>query len=934
MIDFTKRNTFLFITSSLIGLCSFSIARAQELTASSEVGEVVVTASRVTAGFAAPTPTTVVGVEQVQARGFTNIADALNQVPAFRATHTTASSARGGALFGGSYLDLRGLNGQHSGATARTLVLVDGRRHVPSTASGQVDLNMIPTSLVQRTEVVTGGASAAWGSDAVAGVVNLILKDRLQGVEGSAGFGQSSRGDFTEYSATLAGGTSFAGGRGQVIAGIDYLDNKGVPDSSVSREWGRAFPGTVTLPAVRPAGVPRFLIANGVYTSDRMTPGGIIVGGPLDNIQFLPGGATSTFVPSTLVGGNVMLGGPGFGNVGISGTPGSYLVNPLSRYAALARARYEFSDGLSAFVEVSQAESKFNGTTAQRRDDGSLTIARDNAFLPEDIRSRMTGLNLQNITVGRIAYDNGYGYFPQHTDQKTQRFVVGAQGKLSGKWTWDAYYQVGKNRYVQNNPTTLTPNYLAAIDAVRDAGGNIVCRPGARLQAADPGCVPFNIFGQNSPSAAAIRYVTGVGVNDVAIQQNAAALNVRGDLFNLPAGAVAVAVGLEYRKEEANSTVDANSFASRFDLNNFKPILGKYNTKEAYAEVAAPLLRDAPGAKSLEVNAAIRHTNYSTSGPVTTWKIGFTYEPFADLRFRGTKSRDIRAANINELYQLGTQSRGSVINPRNGLTAQVDTFSIGDPTLTPEKANTYTGGVVYQPSWLSGFRASVDYYDIVINDVISRLLPQQVVDLCHAGQAALCADVVYDSTNTIQRLTVRNRNFNKLATNGFDIEVSYRLPTGFLGIPGSVNLRALGNNVMDLATTDTAGTIDRAGETVPKWSWNFATTYNVDRLTLNAQVRYVGEKVIDITRIGPEAKNYTATDPNSTNKNLLPPIAYVDLSAQVDLIKSGERSLVLFGMVNNLFDMDPPLGGTANQTSPVPYDLVGRAYRLGLRFKY
>ncbi|MEO6376485.1 MAG: TonB-dependent receptor, partial [Caulobacteraceae bacterium] len=919
--------SLLLLTASAAALSFAQASYAQDAApADTNVGEVVVTASRIArSGFNAPTPTTVLGAAQVEARGATNVVEAINEVPAFRPSGTPAAAARGGSSSGGSFLDLRGLNGQGAAATARTLVLVDGRRHVPTDPRGLVDLNMIPSSLIERTEVVTGGASAAWGSDAVAGVVNLILKDRLNGLEGHVGYGQADEGDNKEYSASIAAGTGFLGGKGHIIVGAEYVDNKGIPDSYVSRDWGRIAYGNVALAATRPAGTPSRVIAQDVRLSDRLTPGGIIFGGPLDNIQFLPGGATSVFVPGALVGGNQMVGGGPTSNQGIYFIGGSNLVNPIERWSAMSRVNYEINDKISLFGEYSHAESIFRGFSASRRDDASLTIQRDNAFLPESIRSQMVALNLNTLTMGRVAYDNGYGFYTTRTDQDTNRFVGGLKGNIVGSWKWDAYYQYGKNHYIQQNQSTLNSNYTAAIDAVRDAGGNIVCRPGANLAAAAAGCVPFNIFGQNSPSQAAINYVRGVGINDVTTKQQVAAVNVSGEAFTLPAGPVSLAFGFEYRKEQADSRVDANSQASRYDLNNFKPIHGKYDTKEFYGETAVPLLKDVTLFKSLGVNAAIRRTDYSTSGPVTTWKIGGSWEPIDDLRFRATKSRDIRAPNIAELFSSAVQTRVAIINPNTLVSTQTNLITSGNITLTPEKADTITAGAVYQPSWLPGFRASIDYFDIQIAGVITQLLPQLVVDRCAAGVTVLCQDVTYANPQTITEVRNRQLNFNSLKTSGLDFEFSYAIPENWMhGLPGRLTVRALGSYVDKLVTTDATGPIDRVRQTVPKWSWNFQTNYDVGRLSANVQLRYICPTLLDTTLIGPDDPRYNPASSISISQNLRPAVWYVNTGIQYKLLERDNRQLQIYGVINNLFDTSPPPFAGSNPVGAVLYDVIGR----------
>ncbi len=494
---------------------------------------VVVTASRVSReGFNAPTPTTVIGQQQIEARAFTNITDAINETPVFRASSGPAANQRGGGQSGTSSLDLRGLNG----GVARTLVLIDGRRHVPSTVSGLVDLNMIPSGLVERTEVVTGGASAAWGSDAVAGVVNIRLKDDLQGFQTHVAYAQTGESDYQESTVSLAGGTAFAGGRGHVMAGFDYVDNNGVKDGFVSRDWTKkGYSGTLFNygNAPRPAGVPQRVFAEDFRNGDTASSGGVIVGGPLDNITFLGGQSTGIFTPGSLVAGTNMIGGgANNSNADLRVVDGSNLVNPIERSAGLVRVKYDLTDKLEAFVEASYGVSDYEGTSASRRDQGNIVVRRDNAFLPESVRTQMTNLNLNTINVGRIALDDNYKYYSTLTDQRTERYVGGFKGELGGTWQWDAYYQYGQNNFKQYNESTINANFTAAIDAIVGPGGQIVCRSLTTPSgAADAGCVPFNLFGQNSPSQAAVDYVRDVGFNDVTYKQQVGAVNFNGDLL-------------------------------------------------------------------------------------------------------------------------------------------------------------------------------------------------------------------------------------------------------------------------------------------------------------------------------------------------------------------------------------------------------------------
>lgn len=897
-------------------------------------GEIVVSGTRIqSSGFTAPTPTTVIGEALLDARGITNAVDAINEVPAFRPSQTPAAAGRGGTSSGGSFVDLRGLSAVAGAPTARTLVLVDGRRFVPSNQIGQVDLNLVPASLIQRVEVVTGGASAAWGSDAVAGVVNVILKDKLEGFEGGASYGVSDVGDFKEYAANLAAGGSFADGRGHVILGIDYLNNRGVGDGYVTRDWNRLAYGNLVLPANRPAGTASRNILPDIRISDRMAPGGVIVGGPLDNIEFTGGQGTRTFTPGTLVGGTQMLGGgANNSNAGVYFAGGSNLINPIRRWATMGRLSFDVADWVQLFVEANHGESVFTGLSASHRDDANLTIRRDNAFLPESVRQAMINNNLQTITVGRVALDDNFSYYRLRTDQQVDRVVVGASGAIGSKWKWDAYYQFGRSNYVQRNDGVEAANYLAAIDAVRDGSGNIVCRGGAANNP-DPGCVPFNIFGMNSPSQAAVDYVRRTMVNNVTTKQTVIAANISGEPIDLWAGPLSVAFGVEYRKEEVSSQVDADSLARRYDVSNYQPIQGSYDTREVYFEAALPVLRESVVGHSLDLNGAVRRTDYSTSGVVTTWKVGGSYEPVADLRLRATLSRDIRAPNLNEYFARAITARALINDPVTGVSVQANGIVSGNPNLRPERADTFTAGGVFQPRFIPGLRASVDYYHITIKDVITQLASQVIVDRCIAGVADLCPLITRNAANAITEVRGQSLNFNSLETAGVDFELQYAVPADAV-VPGRVTLRGLATYVDRLVLTDTGGPVDRVRQTVPHWSANLSLDYALGRFGALAQVRIIGDTLFDSTLIGPDGPGYSPTLSNSINLNRRSPVAYVNLSAKYELMSDGPRKFEIFGVVNNLFDKDPPPFAGNNPVGGVLYDLVGRAYRVGFRFKY
>ena len=905
---------------------------------SGNVQGVVVTASRVQrSGFTAPTPVTTVGVEQINQRAPTTLGEVLANIPSFRPT-STPNTAGVTSLSGGQVTaDLRGL-----GAT-RTLVLVDGRRHVPTNSSGTVDLRLIPTLLVQNVEVVTGGASAAWGSDAVAGVVNFILKDRIDGIQATAQYGQSKYDDNFEYKASLAGGGSAAGGKIRFVAGADYLLNLGIR-SQYTRPWGRREVGVITNPNYASNGLPNIIITPNFHTAN-MTQGGLIVSGPLRGTAFAPGGVPYQFQFGQVFGAN-MIGGSREGeNPLLSANLGA----PMEALSSLAHVDFDVSSNLQLFAEFSAAWTKTGGNSQQPRDQGNLVIQRDNAFLPASIRAQMTSLGLNTITIGRINDDTGYTKL--ESQNRTYRGVVGAKGELGGGWKWDAYYQYGRNSYaLRFGPNNrINRNWLLAVDAVTNpANGQVVCR--STLTNPGNGCIPINVFGNGS--AQANDFAFGTSTYDLRTTQQVAALNIQGEPFHLPAGPVSLAVGAEYRSEKGEGLVDPisqevqpNGSIGGFAFGNQLPFKGKYHVKEVYAETVVPILHDVPGSVAFDLNGAVRRTDYSISGAVTTWKVGFTYQPFEQIRFRGTLSRDIRAPNLSEFFIGGTASSfTNVFDPALNSTVQIREVGSGSLALTPEVAHTSSVGFAYEPSWLRRFSVSVDYYAIRVDDVISSLGAPQLARGCFSGVTEYCSNIVFNPNGTIAFIRSPQLNLNQLQTQGYDIEAQYTLPMSVIkdGWGGALSLRVLATYVDKLTSIEPAGAVNRVGQLsqfgrvsgVPHWTANANLGYRADRWGVNLETRYIG-------------KGHYSNDlhegccmANTVNDNSVPALVYFNLGAQYRFNVLG-RNLEVYGLVNNLLDRAPPrlpsgaAGGTnESSTNSAFYDVIGRMYKVGLRFQY
>jgi len=928
------------------------------------VEEIVVTGSRLqNAGFNAPTPVSVIGSAEIARQGATNVTEVLNQVPAFRAQNTPQTSANFASNLGASTADLRGLGAN------RTLVLINGRRVVAATVQGgstvpanAVDLGMIPTSLIGRSEVVTGGASAQYGSDAVAGVVNVILDNKLQGFRGSVQYGQTDRSDGKDYAASFGWGTKL-GERGHIIVGADWDKNKGVGDC-YTRSWCAAGWNTVTAPAAARTGgvaainlLPNTTTAtasyngliNAVTTANlNLTATQLAAANALVGTEFAKDGTTYRHNYGTYYGAGLFQAG---GGDGIQPYYQNFALSvPLTRLSTFGHAEYELTDSITAFAELSYGRIKGANPNTQNRDT-NLVIQRDNAFLPASVSAAMTAAGIQSFTMGRIGQD--FGPAVGHVTRNTTRAVAGLDGSLPNDWKWNAYYQWGRTNYHQvTTNDKINDNYTRAIDAVKLANGTIVCRVNADAISTndDPNCSPLNIFGQNNWSGQAKNYAFGTARQDTHITQQVGALTLSGSLFDLWAGPVSFAIGGEIRQDKARGTADPISTALRFYTNPGAGISGKVNVKEGFLELGVPLAKDVAFAEALDLNGAVRVTDYSTSGTVWSWKAGATWQPVHALRFRVTESRDIRAPNVFELYGPQQSSFQSVLDPQKGGAQFLPSVILGgNSQLTPETAKTFTVGGVLQPDFwgLNRLRFSVDYYNINLKNAISTLGGQLIVNLCQAGQTALCGQIVRDTTTgNITQIFNTNLNLNKVKTSGLDFELSYNTPLSGVGMAGNLSVRVLATKVFHLATTDRTGTtIDRAGQNsqpvsgtsgVPNWQGNTYLTYSNGPFSGTVQVRYVSSGLRDSTLIGADQAGYSAALANSVNRNKVGAYATVNLNASYAIINDGAHKVEVFGVVNNLFDRDPPnylatgFGGTNN----VLYDVLGRAYRAGIRVSF
>ncbi|MBO9575754.1 MAG: TonB-dependent receptor [Sphingobium sp.] len=967
-------------------------AVSAEAAGDKEAAAIIVTGSRLgRSTFDTPTPVTVMDEKSLKSIAATNVGATISQLPAMRASTSPATQGFGSFNVGANIVNLRGIG------VTRNLVLVDGRRFAPSTREGSVDLNLVPSNLVSRIEIVTGGASAAYGSDAIAGAVNVILDKSFTGIKGQADYGLSDKGDGDDFHASLAYGTDFAGSRGHFIIGGEYDNQKGI-GNCFTRSWCKPA-ANVTNPGYSGAGngLPNlvrsndnagwFINSGGVVSINNNTTAataGIRGLKGADGITFGPGGTVLPFHAGSprfalsQVGGDLY---PTYTDANIT--------VPVERYAAFAHADYELTDAISAFVEGSYGHIK--GELLQTAYfSASLPIYYENPFIPAEVRAAMTTIPAgaprradrpltADFALGRVFDDVGRGLSISTAD--SYRFTDGLKGELGGGWNWDVYYQYGRTdrlQTVQNNlltgdpaqPLTSPGTYAAsnarfyyALDAVTDPStGSPTCRAllstNAALRQAAAGCVPINLFGPGNVTQAGKNFIFGTLVEDITLRQHVVAANLRGEIGDLGAGPLAFAMGAEYRKDKISVTHDALSNQYAYFQNFGSDYNGKSDVVEGYAELGVPLVKDASWTKSLALDGAVRLTRYDIKGfgsyqrvntenefTRLTWKLSGTWEPVNWIRLRVTQSHDIRAPNFAELYLASAGSFTPITN-RFIATPQTTPPSIlsgGSPSLKPETADTTTAGIIFQPRGaLNGLRVSLDYYRIRVKDYISTAPggAQQIIDRCFAGVQVACTQLTFDPNKLITQIRNVSLNLDRLLTDGLDIEASYRIPLAASGT--TLTIRGLASHVSRLQATSFGTVIDRAGQTgqsagiaAPSWIANGYITYDSPGFNVTVQGRYITPGKYDAIYLAPGDPGYATTVANSINDNRVSGRFYVNLFGSIRPWGSDEKGVEIFGAVNNLFNRAPPAAPeTQFYTNPTYFDTIGRYYRLGARFRF
>lgn len=940
---------------------------------SSGTGDIIVTGSRITAnGFNAPTPTTVIGEDQILKNAQPNIFNTIAQLPSLQGstgaatgTFSTSSGQQGLSSF-----SLRGLG------AIRTLTLLDGQRVGGANVTGVPDISLFPQLLIKRVDVVTGGASASYGSDAVGGVVNFITDTRFVGFKANVQGGITNYGDDKQGLVQAAYGTKLFNDRLHLIVSGEYDHEDGVgagdfgTDLAGSRDWYRA--STLVNTGQTNNGLPQYLYRD--YAQPyQYALYGLINSGPLQGIAFDRNGAPFNFnygsggkptgtgaVTGCYPGNSFCVGGD------LSGAPGSgaSLKSSLERLNGFGRIGYDFAPDNEFYLTVDVGRVKTSNQPSPGYNRPNLTVQCANPFVPQLVKDACVTAGITQFNFG-----TSNGSFPDpkvYTDRRQYRFVGGAKGKfdvLGSNWSYDTYYQHSTTiSDIRVHDIVLQNRFVAAANAITLNGAIVCADPTARAL----GCQPINVFGGAAPSSAALAYVTPANgpFQHTKLTQDVVSVNFSGQPLKLWAGPLSVAFGGEYRREfyrvkadaygAGVSSISPNSpdypadpllnadQGSNWAAGNYKNGGGKYDVYEGFLELDVPLF-DSKAIGRANLNASGRGTHYSTSGTVWAWKIGGTWTtPLDGIRLRAVTSRDVRAPNLSELFAAPTVTTlPNFTDPFRNVAVQAFQNTVGNPNLKPEIArNTELGIVLSRPSWLPGLSLSFDYYNINLKGVVSTLSAQQIVNFCFAGNQAFCGGFVLNSpVQGGNFINVQPFNLASWKTSGFDIEASYQWKRP-LGLPGDFTVRALGTHVTKfLVDAGIAGVavVDQAGANTgntPYWKWLAVQSYSNDAFSLDIQERWFSDGVFGRQYVVCTTGCPVSTANNPTiDYNKMKGAFYIDIGGSVNIGKKAS----LYFKVDNVFDHDPapaPQTNTGLDVNPALYDTLGRIYRVGVRARF
>ena len=1000
----TAKSRKLNVSTSFLAISLFAglaglggTAQAQDASEPSESGDdqavpaggdIVVTGSRIGRPVLdLPTPVGVVTSESLQNNNAQfDIGRALAQQPSIgfsgsmqQSQQTGASGSRGENSGGLAVVDLRSLGSN------RTLVLVNGKRRVAgATDSAAIDLNSINPNLIQRIEVITGGASAIYGSDAVSGVVNIILKDDFDGVRVSFNGSQPTRGgEGLTYGGSLVAGMNFGEGRGNITVAADYAKVKEItPKQADMHNYVAMINPADTGPN---DGIPDFIIAPGAEAL-RFSGYGVVgfsndTGG-LGRFAFNDDGTVRPFPTPSLTDGSLFGVFDNCGPACFRFDDSISIVPDIERYNLNLSAHYDVSDSVTAYFGADYNNTSSYGRGQPVIRSGLAINIAQNAFLNQDFRQRLLTAGATTLRLDRLFTDLGLRY--SQVDRNSLSFVGGLKGEIETGFSdlrYDIYGTYGrtKAKFIGYN-RLVVPNLLAAIDAVVDPATNqIRCR--MDVPALQPvgyvrpniqgggACQPFNPFGSTNSSQAARDFVTTTTISEAFIRQTTAGFSLSGDtqkFLTLPGGgAIGFALGAEYRKERNGRTTDPLVKAGFTNQAATQDYEGGYHVTEFFGELNVPLLTDMPFAKLLSVEGAVRHADYSHAGQATSWKAGAIWEPTDGLRLRATLGRAIRAPNIFEAFRPSEGQTTNVNDPcsqtniGNNPNRAANCAALGRPAgfvplnggigvpfivsgnlnLRPEVSDSWTAGIVLTPSFLPGLQISADWFNIQIDDAISFLSPQQIAENCvdRAGgpDPDLCSLITRDMNTASPNyfgITGGNStyvNTSKLETSGLDTQIFYAMPVGNGRLSANLAFTYLHRlRTYTFQARPDLYTVLEGFYGYPKYKGVVGLTYSTGGLTVGWQGRYQSSQAL--TDISPGISRELLA-PDRTGSRF-----YNDISASYTLPLNGKQEAKFSFGVTNLFNEKLPVMESTQVIDPSGggFDQFGPVVRLGLEVNF
>jgi len=922
---------------------------------------IVVTGSRIARhDVDAPVPVSVVSSTDLQYDAAQNIQDTLNEMPQVAIGLTRANSNFLISGTGVATIDLRGLG------DSRTLVLVNGRRFVGGLpGDSAVDVNNIPTDFVERVEIVTGGSSAVYGSDAVAGVVNFILKEDFDGVSVRGQAGITGKGDNARYMTSVTAGTSFgADDRGNVMTNFTYDRDAGLFSHKRARS-AQDCAGLVCGPASYSsyASQGRFQLVD----SD--------------------GAASSAYQGGSLFtfdrGNNVVAGFPA--GAGYNRNADRYISVPVERYLASAIANFDIADNAKLFGELTYGRVRSNSRLEPFAMDWTdvytgaddLGMSIDNPFIPADVAAAIAARNSDadpDNDVAAIQFRRRQNDVFDRSNvvrRDTWRAVAGVRGDLGSKFKYEASYVYGYMNDYSASEDIDNRRYRNALNAIRVGPGNvlgvdIICADAA---ARAEGCIPINLFGYDTADPRAAAYVQAVipKSQEITNQQHVATATISGTSFDLGAGDVGFAIGFEYRKEKSVSDWDTLTNTGGNSGNQTPDLVGSYTVKEIFGEVNVPLIRDS-FVDYFGLIAAARVSDYSTVGNVLSWNAGVELQPFDGLRLRGVYAEANRAPNTSELFSQPSETFATVADPCNGVTAStsnqyaaacraipavqaaiaangvfeytladqqgINGFLGGNMNLQEEKARTFTIGTVITPIQVRNLSLTIDYYNIAIDRAINTIDRTYSIQQCLLTSLPLYCDNVRRNANTGFVTRVDGQLINVAGYKNSGIDLGLRYSTG-LGIAPDDRLSITANYTYLIENStqadpvapveDAAGTF---GQAFSRHRFTGRAAYSVDDFTFSWQTKFMSG--------GDYVLNFTSANPDIAALNKIDDYWLHDLQVRYEI---DEKYSFYFG-IDNVFNTQPPyLPGTPFGTptgleTGDAFDLFGRAFTVGVNFRF